>query len=38
MDLVVVDGALVTSRKPDDLADFNREATKLFKQRGHQPA
>jgi protease I len=27
---VVVDGPLVTSRKPDDLADFNREMIKLF--------
>ena len=27
---VVVDGTLVTSRKPDDLADFCREMVKLF--------
>jgi protease I len=27
---VVVDGNLVSSRKPDDLADFNRETIKLF--------
>jgi protease I len=29
---VVVDGNLVTSRKPDDLPAFNREITKLFGQ------
>ena len=29
---VVVDGGLVTSRKPDDLPAFNREMTKLFAQ------
>jgi protease I len=29
---VVVDGQLVTSRKPDDLPAFNREITKLFGQ------
>lgn len=29
---VVVDGKLVTSRKPDDLPAFNREAVKLFAQ------
>ena len=29
---VVVDGKLVTSRKPDDLPAFNREITKLFGQ------
>jgi protease I len=28
---VVVDGQLVTSRKPDDLPAFNREITKLFR-------
>jgi protease I len=33
---VVVDRALVTSRKPDDLADFNRETIKLF--AAHAPA
>jgi protease I len=31
---VVVDGNLVTSRKPDDLPAFNREAIKLF---AHHP-
>jgi protease I len=30
---VVVDGSLVTSRKPDDLADFNRETIRLFASR-----
>jgi protease I len=30
---VVVDGNLVTSRKPDDIPDFNREMLRLF-QRG----
>jgi protease I len=29
---VVVDGNLVTSRKPDDLPAFNREIIKLFSQ------
>jgi protease I len=29
---VVVDGQLVTSRKPDDLPAFNREITRLFAQ------
>jgi protease I len=29
---VVVDGKLVTSRKPDDLPAFNREITRLFAQ------
>ncbi|HEX4152902.1 MAG TPA: type 1 glutamine amidotransferase domain-containing protein [Steroidobacteraceae bacterium] len=29
---VVVDGKLVTSRKPDDLPAFNREITRLFSQ------
>jgi protease I len=28
----VVDGQLVTSRKPDDIPAFNRELTKLFSQ------
>ena len=32
---VVVDRGLVTSRKPDDIPAFNREAIKLF---AHQPA
>ena len=31
---VVVDGNLVTSRKPDDLPAFNREIVKLFGQSG----
>ncbi len=31
---VVVDGNLVTSRKPDDLADFNRELLKLLGNSG----
>ena len=35
---VVVDDNLVTSRKPDDLANFNREAIKLFGQHTRQPA
>ncbi|HSY06616.1 MAG TPA: type 1 glutamine amidotransferase domain-containing protein [Steroidobacteraceae bacterium] len=30
---VVVDGKLVTSRKPDDLPAFNREVIKLFAER-----
>ncbi len=30
---VVVDGNLVSSRKPDDLPDFNRETIKLFGAR-----
>jgi protease I len=29
---VVVDGKLISSRKPDDLPAFNREITKLFSQ------
>jgi protease I len=32
---VVVDGQLVTSRKPDDLPAFNREITRLFAHAGH---
>jgi protease I len=32
---VVVDGNLVTSRKPDDLPAFNREMVKLFAGRRH---
>jgi protease I len=33
MDLeVVVDGKLVSSRKPDDISAFNREMLKLFSQ------
>jgi protease I len=31
---VVVDGSLVTSRKPDDLPAFNREFLKLL-ERAH---
>jgi protease I len=31
---VVVDGNFVTSRKPDDLADFNREIIKLLNRAG----
>lgn len=31
---VVVDGNLVTSRKPDDLPAFNREMLQMFRQRG----
>lgn len=34
---VVVDGELVTSRKPDDIPAFNREMTKLF-ARVHEDA
>lgn len=34
---VVVDGNLVTSRKPDDLPDFNRELLKCFSNSGPQP-
>jgi deglycase len=33
---VVVDGQLVTSRKPDDIPAFNREITKLF-AKTHAP-
>ncbi len=29
---VVVDGKLVTSRKPDDIPAFNREMIKLFSE------
>lgn len=35
---VVVDGNLVSSRKPDDLPNFNREAIKLFGQHSRQAA
>ena len=36
---VCVDGNLVTSRKPDDIPAFNREAIRLFAQHAHaQPA
>jgi len=34
---VVVDGNLVTSRKPDDLPDFNREMLKLFGSSNVEP-
>ena len=34
---VVVDGNLVTSRKPDDLADFNREMLALISNSNVQP-
>jgi protease I len=33
---VVVDGNLVTSRKPDDIPAFNREMTNLFSQARQQ--
>jgi protease I len=33
---VVVDGELVTSRKPDDIPSFNREITRLFDRIGRQ--
>ncbi len=32
---VVVDGKLVTSRKPDDIPAFNREIKRLFSQAAH---
>ena len=32
---VVVDGKLVTSRKPDDIPAFNREIKRLFSQSAH---
>ena len=35
---VVVDGKLVTSRKPDDLPAFNREVVKLFAQSARRIA
>lgn len=35
---VVVDGNLVSSRKPDDIPSFNREAIKLFRRHCRQPA
>jgi protease I len=31
----VVDGKLVTSRKPDDIPAFNREIKRLFSQAAH---
>jgi protease I len=34
---VVVDGKLVSSRKPDDLPAFNREITKLFSRSRQLP-
>jgi protease I len=33
---VVVDGSLVTSRKPDDIPAFNREMVRLFSQAGQK--
>jgi protease I len=35
---VVVDGTLVTSRKPDDLPAFNREITRVFSRGVRRPA
>jgi protease I len=35
---VVIDGELVSSRKPDDLPDFNRETIRVFGQRAHAHA
>jgi protease I len=35
---VVVDGNLVTSRKPDDLSDFCREMVRLFEQQARHAA
>ena len=35
---VVVDGRLVTSRKPDDLPAFNREMLQLFERSEHRQA
>lgn len=35
---VVVDGRLVTSRKPDDLPAFNREMLQLFERSEHKAA
>ena len=32
--VVVVDGQLVTSRKPDDIPTFNRHILKVFNGRG----
>ncbi len=34
---VVVDGTLVTSRKPDDIPAFNREMIRLFADVAHSP-
>lgn len=34
---VVVDGRLVTSRKPDDIPAFNQKMIELFEQREKQP-
>ncbi len=34
---VVVDGTLITSRKPDDLPDFNRELLKLIGNTNNEP-
>jgi protease I len=35
---VLVDGKLVTSRKPDDLPDFEREMLNLFEKTAHRRA
>jgi len=35
---VVVDTGLVTSRKPDDIAAFNRKVNEVFAQSGRKPA
>ena len=35
---VLVDGRLVTSRKPDDLPDFNREMLNLFEKTAQRQA
>ena len=35
---VVADGRVVTSRKPDDLADFCREMLKVFSEAGRRAA
>ena len=32
---VVVDGGLVTSRKPDDIPAFNRKMLEVFREAGH---
>jgi protease I len=34
---VVLDGRLVTSRKPDDIPAFNQKMIELFEQREKQP-
>ncbi|MBV8459214.1 MAG: DJ-1/PfpI family protein, partial [Acetobacteraceae bacterium] len=35
---VVVDGRLVTSRKPDDIPAFNREMLQMFERAEHRRA